>query len=121
MRKFLFLIAILGLLAYGGTAIADTNYLLAKKDKAKKEHKIKKEKKKGPSAQAYEHANPNARFKRYDDYTPKEKEKLNKKKWGDMSKEEQGAVSDKYKKEKEKLDEIMRGKKRLEDIFKPKK
>ena len=114
------LVAVLGLLAAPLTALAeDTSYLLAKKDKVKKE-KIHKKQKKGPNQNAIDHANPNARFKRYDDYTPKEKEKLNKKKWGDMSKEEQGSVSDKYKKEKEKLDEIMRGKKRLEDILKPK-
>lgn len=115
MRKLIILIMCLGFLTLGSNAIAG-DYMLAKKDK--KEHKVKKEKKKGPSDRAYERANPNAKFKRYDDYTPQEKDKLDKKKWGDMNEEEQDAISDKYKKEKEKLDEIMRGKKRVEDILK---
>ena len=118
MRKLIILMLFAGFLAMSGTAIADT-YVIAKNDKVKKQKQkhIKKEKqKKGPNAKAYEHANPNAKFKRYDDYTPKEKEKLDKKKWDEMTDEEQESITDRYKKKKDKLDEIMRGKKTLEEI-----
>ena len=116
MKKLVFLIAILSLLIFGGTAIADSFYI-AKKDKT---HKVKKEKKKkkGPNQKAYEHANPNAKFKRYNDYTPKEKEKIKKKTWGEMTTDEQGAISDKYKKNKEKLEEFKRNLKSLGEIQK---
>ena len=118
MRKFFMLVAVLGLLAAPLTAIADdTSYLLAKKDKVKKE-KIHKKQKKGPNQNAIDHANPNAKFKRYDDYTPKEKEKLKEKKWGEMDKEEQDAISEKYKKNKEKLEELKRNAKRWGEILK---
>ena len=118
MRKIMLLVCVIGLLAFGSTAIAvDTNYLLAKKDKVKKE-KVHKKQKKGPNQNAIEHANPNAKFKRYDDYTPKEKEKLERKKWGEMDSEEQDAISEKYKKNKEKLEELKRSGKRWGEILK---
>ena len=117
MRKLLSLVVILGLLAAPLTAIADdTSYLLAKKDKVKKE-KIHKKQKKGPNQNAIDHANPNAKFKRYDDYTPKEKEKLKEKRWGEMDKEEQDAISEKYKKNTEKLEELKRNAKRWGEIL----
>ena len=63
MRKFFMLVAILGLLAAPFTAIADdTSYLLAKKDKVKKE-KIHKKQKKGPNQNAIDHANPETKGK----------------------------------------------------------
>jgi len=118
MHKIILALFIIGLLAFGSTAIAvDTNYLLAKKDKAKKE-KIHKKQKKGPNQNAIDHANPNAKFKRYDDYTPKEKKKLEGKRWGEMDKEEQDAISEKYKKNKEKLEEVKRNAKRWGEILK---
>lgn len=123
MKQLLILVTIFVLLAFGGTAIADSIYLAkkdkpAKEQKAKKEKKIKKEKKNSPqpNQKAYENANPNARFKRYEDYTPEEKEKLKKKKWSEMTDEEKAAVSERYKKNKEKLDEIIRGKKPLGEV-----
>ena len=116
MRKFFMLVAVLGLLAAPLTAIAeDTSYLLAKKDKVKKE-KIHKKQKKGPNQNAIDHANPNAKFKRYDDYTPKEKEKLKEKRWGEMDKEEQDAISKHYEGNKKKLDDLRRNIKSLKDI-----
>ena len=118
MRKIILALFILALLSFGSTAIAaNNNYLLAKKDKAKKE-KVHKKEKKGPNQNAIDHANPNAKFKRYDDYTPKEKEKLKEKKWGEMDTEEQDAIAEKYKKNKEKLEELKRNVKQWGEILK---
>ena len=114
MRKLICLIVCIGFLALGSNAIADDNYLIAKKDKT---HKVKKEKKqKGPNQRAIERANPNAKFKRYQDLNAEEKKDLKKKKWGEMSEEEKETVSDLYKRHKDKLDEIMKGKKKMGDV-----
>ena len=106
MRKLFIIALCLGFLMSGSIATADNSYLLAKNDKVKKEKKIKKVKKnkQQPNQKAYENANPNARFKRYEDYTPEEKEQLKKKKWSEMTEEEKKAVRDYYKRGKDSAD-----------------
>jgi hypothetical protein len=121
MRKLFLMIICLSVLALGGTAIAaNYDHMLTKSDKVKKENinKFKKEKKKGPSEQAYKNANPNAKFKRYEDYTPKEKKKLEDKTWDQMDTDEKDMIEDKLKKEKEKLDDLKEKGKKLGEILK---
>lgn len=91
------------------------SYVGADKEKATKEEKIKKQKK-GPSERAYERANERAKFKRVEDFTPEEQEKLKKKKWSEMTDEEKAAVEDKYEGNKKKLEELKKNKKKLGEI-----
>ena len=80
-------------LTVSSTAISET-YIIAKNQKVKKQKKEKN--KKGPNAQAYEHANPNARFKRDENYKPQE-EKLDKKKQNKIIEEEEDKLHKKTK------------------------
>ena len=119
IKPVIILVVCMGLLAFGVTALADTQdqeaalavVILAKNTKAK-ETKVKKAKK-GPNQNAIEHANEHAKFKRYEDYTPQEKEKIKNKTWDQITKEEQETISDHLKKEKDKLNEIITGKKKI--------
>ena len=77
MRKFICLLIIAVFLTVSSTAISET-YIIAKNQKVKKQKKEKN--KKGPNAQAYEHANPNARFKRDENYKPQEENSIRKNK-----------------------------------------